>query len=51
MTVRNTELNDLRKLFISEKLKFLLKKFHFIKPMTMWRIISEPGKGHASFIF
>ena len=29
-------INDLRKIFVSEKLKFLLKEFQFIKSLKIW---------------
>ena len=33
----NTELNDLRKLFVEEKLKHLLKEFQFVMALKIWR--------------
>ena len=42
-SIRNTELNDLKKILVGEKHKFLLKEFQFIKSLKFggaWHTLS-----------
>ena len=45
----NTELNDLRKLFFREKLKFLSKEFQFIKSLKIWWSMADIAMLHQIF--